>query len=646
MKALYSSISAALAIFAGAALLQAQTYNYSGFFPFEQKLSADGTNSTELVYDDESGDSGLAPDAIGGRLVFGINSDDIVEISVKGIRPSPVAGYFSFQVDENNRSRISGFKEEYTAYGVYLEKDSETSLSPGKYTALLLPCNLEEGVRMVFRNSAGQFAEAVFAQPLLIKAGGTVDLGEIDTKALFWEDALQVRFAKAEYMHGQTCLWPFKSPGKNPFPLSVKDEWQYKYTGKRYKLVTPGKQNLYLYASEFIAPHWAYGLRFGTKVGDYLELPGQSGKVIYKVKYITGDKNSEGGNPGIWTAADTPRRVKGGDSWRGKKQRSEEHVWMLSGLKEGEGCRLTLTKGSNESVWEVDVYYAKTSDLQKNAVSAAISGNAENTGNMGTFKASFVPAFACDLEKFQAGVQLRKAGGDTWTDIPWKTPATDFTVDAEVEYDIPYEYRCYAKGADNASMVYGNIRTFVPEAKIELDLDLNAGKKRGEGTLLDGEPITDNCSSTTSKWRGRSYKLKLGTAYEFGVWGSVGVGASTTSGLINGIRFNTYQHYKGNVYGTNTGDERSWIHLPEIPGFTLVSFEIKTGSNTEDIILASEADDKGAYTELESGYNLQRKNGNVFSCSFDSLEPGKSCYVYMKGYSLMVYRISLKYVRK
>ena len=85
---------------------------------------------------------------------------------------------------------------------------------------------------------------------------------------------------------------------------------------------------------------------------------------------------------------------------------AEEHVWMLSGLKEGEGCRLTLTKGSNESVWEVDVYYAKTSDLQKNAVSAAISGNAENTGNTGSFKASFVPAFACDLEMIYAPDRL------------------------------------------------------------------------------------------------------------------------------------------------------------------------------------------------------------------------------------------------
>lgn len=627
----------------------AQVYEYAAFFPYEQKVAPlqnaefdESANPAKLVYDEDSGDSGLSASQIGCRVELAINSDDICEIVVKGLKPVPVSASFSFTTDDSGRSRIKAFKDDYTGYAVYLEPAGTKTFAPGRYAALMLPAELREGFRLIFRNSAGRFAETVIPDPVKLTAGGVVDLGEIDTQALFWEEALQLRFLKAE---GKTdgMYWPFKSPGKNPFPLSVKDEWQFKYTGKRYKLGTQEKSNVYLFASDYIAPHWSYGLRFGAKVGDYIELPGRPGKVIYKVKYITGTKGSEGSNPSIWTANDAPRRVRGGEGWKGRKNRGDEKVWMLSGLKPGEGCRLTTTKGSNACVWEVDVYYANPADLTKNAVSAVISGEADNIGNKGVFKGGFTPAFACDISKFSGGIQYRQKGESEWKDLPWNEAGTDFEANARLEYDTPYEYRAYARGEDNDAVLYGNVRTIVPEARVELNLKLNDGIKPGAGSILDGSGLRDNCSSTTEKWRGREYSFKLGTEYTFRGWGSVGFAASTSGGLVNGIRVNTYQSYKGQLYGTNTGEERAWFQMPEIPGFSLVGMEVAVNCKDADFVLSAEKD--GREPLDESCSYLGRSSGKL-TFTPQNAEPGKGYYLCMKGYNIVITNIKLKYIRK
>ena len=164
------------------------------------------------------------------------------------------------------------------------------------------------------------------------------------------ESSILLRFGDND----RHSAWPFTCK-MSSVPSSINDAKQQLNVGK-IQVFTIKEHNLpvRIWASNAIAPHPSRGLRIGSAAGNYMELPGQEGMEICRIRLRSGD-NGNIANPSIKTLSD--QTVAGGEAWKGKKTQGEDHEWVLSGLKAGEAVRIVSTVRGFCEMQEVEVFY-------------------------------------------------------------------------------------------------------------------------------------------------------------------------------------------------------------------------------------------------------------------------------------------------
>lgn len=160
---------------------------------------------------------------------------------------------------------------------------------------------------------------------------------------------------------GAKLVWPFEGKSTQ-VPTSARDENP--LLGKETAFTVRGSSHVFKFCpSTTLVRNSKRGIRFGSKVGDYIEFPAIPGQAVTKVVLVSGATNGNCGNPKITDASGAD--VEGGAAWTGNKQTGEEHSWVLSGLKAGEPARLVLSSKYTCDIFGITVYYQVPGKVKK-----------------------------------------------------------------------------------------------------------------------------------------------------------------------------------------------------------------------------------------------------------------------------------------
>ena len=463
---------------------------------------------------------------------------------------------------------------------------SEGTFKAGTYYMCLPPMQFRKGISLRFYRNDGKYAEKLGDSALNVVRSGITPLGTINPASLDWEDApLEIAFTNGCRFYN----WPFtESTGKMATSYST-EKTAAAYPGWEsggvctYTLSGSGLE-VKMRATLGIARHGYLGVRIGGSAGDYLEVPAQAGKRIYKIRMqATPNMSAAIGSPAIYTTGGSV--VTGGDAWTGTVFNGEEHSWYLSGTEVNTPYRIRMTADGTLNIGRVEVWYT-TADAAGDYNAARVTtidarDNDLTTGTTALMKGSFIPTEGYDASKFSCGFEYKAAGAADWTSVSCDSPATSFSKAVTgLSNNTDYSYRAWAKGTGDK--VYGSTKTFhtfIPNGESAWTFKINLAPGTPSGSAIDDLPSNRSSVEGATRNGGTIISHNLGTPYTFQLWATYGISKSTTGGNINGMRFNTCDtSNEPPEYGAKDGN--GWIRTAVVPGKRLVKVVFTTGGQS------------------------------------------------------------------
>ncbi|MBQ9547563.1 MAG: hypothetical protein IJV01_00180 [Bacteroidales bacterium] len=486
---------------------------------------------------------------------------------------------------------VASTPEGHRSYRLALTPE-EGTFKAGTYYMCLPVMRFTKGISLRFYRNDGKYAEKLGDSILDVVRSGITPLGTINPASLDWEDApLEIAFTKGCRYYN----WPF-TQNTNTMPTSYNAEktttaytnltgagsWTAGTDVFEYTLSGSGLPFRIL-ASNAIARHGYLGVRFGGASGDYMEVPAQAGKRIYKIR-IQATPNMSGaiGSPAIYTTGGT--LVTGGEAWTGTVFNGEEHTWYLSGTAENTPYRIQMTADGTLCMGRIEVWYTTADETGVyNAARVTTIDARDNdltTGTTALMSGSFIPSEGFDATQYSCGFEYKAAGDGDWTSVSCDSPAINFSKAVTgLTKDTDYSYRAWAKGS--GAKVYGPTRsfhTFIPDGESAFTFKINLAPGTPSGSAIDDLPSNRASVEGATCNGGTILYHNLGTPYTFQLWATYGISKSTSSGNINGLRYNTCDTSNDPpTYGGKDGI--GWLRTAVVPGKRLAKVVFTVGGN-------------------------------------------------------------------
>ena len=154
---------------------------------------------------------------------------------------------------------------------------------------------------------------------------------------------------KTVFSDGQKNFWPFvekRVSSTAKAPTAPGEEMTFTLKDNGYTFTAKAENGL---TTNSIA-----GFRLSSAKGDYLALPNLPGMALTKVAYVVGFTGPTC-SPFIETVDGTA--IKGGEVKEGKAQAGDILEWNLDGVSPGKQCRISIQKGGNFSIREIELTY-------------------------------------------------------------------------------------------------------------------------------------------------------------------------------------------------------------------------------------------------------------------------------------------------
>lgn len=344
--------------------------NYAHKLSSEGELSMIQMSSSPAVKDGASGFSALAAGKVsedgrtllmknvGGLISFDITDPDITSVTLYSNSGEDISGVVTAVIDKNGIPVVTSVEGSNM---VRIVPANGSVFESGTYYFCVAPTVFESGLTLLFTNSQAQYA-ILSSQDVF-----TVERSKVSrlpaAQLLFGGKVVEFAFIRDNGSFtrpfGNDSSLP-SSPDAQKGLAGTVHEFTYKYSGEEYPFS--------IYGSTLIGTNSGtkLGLLFGSKVGDFIELPDVNGYALDKVVMRNSAINRPSGNPAIVTSDGALAR--GGDNWRGQnKLQGTEHIWNING--DGtQTYRLMLTDPSECNLQALRLFYHQTVPSEKVSV--------------------------------------------------------------------------------------------------------------------------------------------------------------------------------------------------------------------------------------------------------------------------------------